>query len=675
MKIFPLLISCSALTHVCASAPINVEVGALNGRYSPEIIGYNWSLNPQDSNVSAFIDYSEANGMRVRMRSKNKYSAPLPQEEIASAKELATAIEAFRKTPPATLRTMWQHDVDGEFERIVESRAKGIKVLACVTYGAKPHEFIDERGAVSWSAAWEYWRRYYAIAFILGENGIDYFQLFNEPDHKHQNAITLNEYILLTSLGSDAAQTAFEDHFPGLKPGISAPATAGIKVFNRRSGRSDTRDLTAGWGRSTLELMHQRWDGKTDPDWSSVTRYAFQAYSRNADKIAAYLDWLDGEIKDATDGEGFPITTTEFNVATAGNYSGTDATQDSPKDYTSLGETSLVMSDGRLDEIFYFRMTQNAFNGVPEGIKKNGTHYTSNLDPYHHIGGTTKAAEVIKLLASSFKNRVPLCDLTITADQKIYALAGEVNRERTIVLAGKNDQESVDVIITSPGDESGGLVVVNEVSENEHGGVVQLIEKTENEPYSVKMPGYGVIRIRELPGMRLNREVELKNVRMATSSGFCSGFELNVGYGSNTTFVYAKTAALESDGPVFLQVETENSNDQDVFLHLYCFKVSEDSEEALPYVNKGVLLKPDLGEVLLNRLGYDVFLGGTVEASSGSKVSRVDITRAINAVSDREGAWGFYLVREPRFSGDEGDAKPVQVNALSIRTTTAANKR
>ena len=76
--------------------------------------------------------------------------------------------------------------------------------------------------------------------------------------------------------------------------------------------------------------------------------------------------------------------------------------------------------------------------------------------------------------------------------------------------------------------------------------------------------------------------------------------------------------------------------------------------------------------MLLNRLGDEVFLGGTVQASSGSKVSTVDITRAMKAVSGREGNWGFYLVREPRFPGDDGDAKTVKVSALSIRTTTAS---
>jgi hypothetical protein len=419
-----LLCSLSLLT--AKADEIALRIGEPSGQNSPNLIGYNMAINPPGSNVASFLRHSGVGAIRLRLQARRGDDEALPEQGTDTQDKFVEAEKQFRRSTHEQLRKVWTLPGELDRKKLEEVRRDGIEVMGCVTYSPNKFQILGADGKTDWSMAWDLWRRYYAAASELAGLGINRIQVFNEPDHKESEKMNMDEYLARMALSTDAVQAALADEpsrgGPKLEPLISAPVTANIAAFGPRTGRPDTRDLERGWGEQTLLHMHRKWDGTENPDYSQFQQYAYQYYSMDAADYAKKIGNLRDGIRRALNGKMLPIVVSETNVRIAKKYAEIPETQDSPTDFAALGQDAAAMAGGPLDEIYFFRMTQSANLGKGD-IKKNGTHYVSNEDPLHNIGGTAKTAEVIRLVAESFAGRKPLRNVEGGKDAGLWSIA------------------------------------------------------------------------------------------------------------------------------------------------------------------------------------------------------------------------------------------------------------
>ncbi|NBR71328.1 MAG: hypothetical protein EBT75_04400, partial [Proteobacteria bacterium] len=120
-------------------------------------------------------------------------------------------------------------------------------------------------------------------------------------------------------IGTDAIQAALadagRDTGTKLEPLISAPCTAGIKIFGK-TGKEDARDERIGWGELSMRDRHLRPGGKSDSSFDQFQQYAVQYYSANPVSILDQLKELAGQIRHANGGKDLPMVMSEFNLHT-----------------------------------------------------------------------------------------------------------------------------------------------------------------------------------------------------------------------------------------------------------------------------------------------------------------------------------------------------------------------
>jgi len=493
------LLSVSFSVATAMADDATLRIGDPDGTTSPELIGYNMAVNPPGSNVASFLRHSGVGAIRLRLQARRGDDEALPEHGVETQEKFVEAEKNFRQSTHEQLRKVWTLPEDLDRKKLEEIRRDGIEVMACVTYSPNKFQILGADGKTDWTMAWDLWRRYYAAASELAGYGIRRIQVFNEPDHKESEKMNMDEYLARMALATDAVQAALADEpsrgGPKLEPLISAPVTANIAAFGPRSGRPDTRDLERGWGEQTLLNMHRKWDGTDDPDYSQFQQYAYQYYSMDAADYAKKISDLRDGIRRVLNGKMLPVIVSETNVRIAKKYSEIAETQDSPTDFAALGQDSAAMAGGPLDEIYFFRMTQSANLGKGD-IKKNGTHYVSNEDPLHNIGGTAKTAEVIRLLAESFAGRQPLRKVEGGKDAGVWSIA----TDDTLWIASSSEQpmRKIGANISAWAPQSGDLLVIDEVSTRRHGDVADVLPADNNHALNLEVPGYSVTRVRLL---------------------------------------------------------------------------------------------------------------------------------------------------------------------------------
>jgi hypothetical protein len=317
----------------------------------------------------------------------------------------------------------------------------------------------------------------YLNAFYLARHyDVARFQLFNEPDHPNSKHLTQADYLRRLQLGSDAVQAAVADvnrrFGRSLPVQVSAPVSAGLLVFNARTGRPDTRDAQTGWGEMLMRHRHDDFAGRGDRVAPLFHTYAFQAYGREAERIATGLPELRRLIAGANGGTPLPIIVSEMNVSTAANFAKTSDTLDTPSYYAAFGAIAAAYVNAGIDEIYVFRLTQNAYDG-PGGVKKNGTHIIREDDPVKNIVGNTQGAEAVRLLMRGFAGgRVRLAPPT-AADPDVHAVAAHdaATGAWSLMVANLKRPRNLVFDVAAWKFPPASLVVLDEVSAAHHGDV------------------------------------------------------------------------------------------------------------------------------------------------------------------------------------------------------------
>lgn len=481
--------ACGVLTGAPA-ATVSVTVSATAAGRTPAVIAYNMGENLPGSNVTSWLRYSELNGARfwwsqdawpadppawpsgagslARFAAERSRLRADPLAGADRAAHAAAIAQAYGGVPAGTV---------GHCYSLSELHRLGAEVLVMMSRPPRRAPIDQAEGGPDWFGRWTYWRGVYLNAFYVAQHyGVARFQLFNEPDHPNSKPLTQADYLRRMQLGSDAVQAAVADvnriFGRSLRPQVSAPVSAGLMVFNARSGRPDTRDAGTGWGELLMRHRHDDFPARSERTWPLFHTYAFQNYGRDPERVTTGLPELRGLIARANGGTPLPIIVSEMNVSTAANFSKTTDTLDTPAYYAAFGAVAAAYVNAGIDEIYVFRLTQNAYEGAG-GVKKNGTHFIRQSDPLKNILGSTKGAEAVRLLMRGFKGgRVRLTPPVATSTD-VHAVAAHdpATGAYTLMIANLKHGRSLTLDLAAWQLPAGGLAVIDEVSAAHHGDV------------------------------------------------------------------------------------------------------------------------------------------------------------------------------------------------------------
>jgi hypothetical protein len=525
MAVFGFSLLLSAATAAAAgSAAVTVSAASV-GR-TPEVIGYNMGDNFPGSNVTTWLRYSELNGARFWWSQEawpaNPAAWPAGESSLtrfaaARARLRADPLAGADRTAHAAAIAQTYGGVRpgmvGHCFSLSELHQLGANVLVMLSRSTARHPFDAADGSPDWFGRWTYWRGVYLNAFYLAQHyGVARFQLFNEPDHPNSKHLTQADYLRRLQMGSDAVQAAVADAnriFGGARRvQVSAPVSAGLMVFNARSGRPDTRDVQTGWGEMIVRHRREEFPGRSEPTWPLFHTYAFQNYGRDPERIATGLPELRGLITAANQGQALPIIVSEMNVSTAANFSKTTDTLDTPSYYAAFGAVAAAYVNAGIDEIYVFRLTQNAYEGAG-GVKKNGTHFIRQTDPQKNILGNTKGAEAVRLLMRGFAGGRARLAVPIASDGEVHPVAAhdEKTGAYSLMIANLKQARELTVDLSAWRLPADSLVVIDEVNAAHHGDVRDVVALPADGRLKVALTSDAVILVTVWSNHTSQREV------------------------------------------------------------------------------------------------------------------------------------------------------------------------
>lgn len=507
------LIAVAAFTcgvGVAAASATQLTVSASVVGRTPAVIGYNLGENYPGSNVSAWLRYSETNGARIFYSSAAWPAAPAAWTDgPADEARFRAAVAALRSAGPdpavraehaaAMARTYGgvTPETTGACFTLSESHRLGAHILAMLGHSTRGLPLDRADGTPDWFSRWTYWRGVYLNAAYLAENyDVERFQLFNEPNHANSASLSQADYVRRMQIGSDAIQAAVADvnHRLGrrLRAQVSAPVSAGILVMRARPERGE-RDAKTGWGELLFRHRHDSFPGGSQADPVLFHAYAFQAYTRDAVRLAGELSTLRAQL-DSAGGQDVPLIVSEFNVSTAANFLKTKDTLDTPAYYAALGAISTAYVNAGLTEMYVFRLTQ-ANNLGGGDIKKNGTHVVDNAGPLKNILRATKAAEVVRLVARGCRGARERLAPPAGANEQLFASATHdpATGTRHLLLANVGPERTVPIDFSTWHLPAGCYYQAEEVSSDRDGEISARGRLAADGRLSLRLPANSVV--------------------------------------------------------------------------------------------------------------------------------------------------------------------------------------
>jgi len=651
-----LLLTAPLLTAAEEFSRVTVEDKVIGK--TPCIIGINTGEMPAQSAFPEWVRALGVNGARLRLNVDPQEGDP---KKVSSLTQFESNTRRLRGSAKQETPKLWQHPTKLGAPPLDDLRKEGIELLATITC---PFAFklLQTDGKTNWANAWKYWEAYYAESYQLAvRHQIRRYQLFNEPNHKESAKLTQEEYSARMAMGCDAIQAALadagKDSGTKLEPLISAPCTAGISVF-QKTGKPDARDDKIGWGELSMRDRHQRVGGKNDPAYAQFQQYAVQHYSANPVTWLEQLEKLFGLLRQANGGKSFPVVMSEFNIHTARDFAQRATTMDSPEEFPDVGSMAVAMASSGLEELYFFRLTLSR-NLDGDGVKKNGVHHVNEEGTIPEITGTTRAAEVIRLAATTLRESREV--LEVRAPNGLRATATRQNRDWRILMARTNTTAKPEVEIALPNRSSGSLLTWETVTA-ESFGTTQIL--SDSGPAHVILPStsVGLLSVRPFGAV--------KPTTLPSSASFSTepARLLTGGPKLEQTFFQFPSPPTSSPCTAFLHLQGKASSAQPVPLHLYSMKGKLPSESELksgsfPFRKKEM---PQTGSpgLTIEGLGEDLeWVGGFTLNPSQTEIW-VEITSAYAREPKNEKA--FLLTRDLRHKDDVPEADPVEWQSAEL---------
>ena len=644
----PLLASAEEISRVTVEEKV---VGK-----TPQIIGINTGEMPQGSAFPEWIRALGVNGARLRLNATPQEGDP---KKIPSLSQFESNARRLRASPKQETAKLWQHPSKIAAQPLDSLRKDGIELLATITCPFA-YKLLQPDGKTNWANAWQYWEAYYAESYQLASlHQIRRYQLFNEPNHRDSLKLTQDEYAVRMQIGTDAIQAALadagRDTGTKLEPLISAPCTAGIKIFGK-TGKEDARDERIGWGELSMRDRHLRPGGKSDSSFDQFQQYAVQYYSANPVSILDQLKELAGQIRHANGGKDLPMVMSEFNLHTARDFAQRATTMDSPEEFPDLGSMAVSIAQSGLEELYFFRLTlsKNLDDG---GVKKNGIHHVNEEGTIPDITGTTRAAEVIRLASATLTGGRERLATQVTGQLRVTTT--RQNDEFRVLLARTNEISQPQVKISLPSGASGSLATWETVTRDTFGSCQILSNESSGKVWQVDLPSQsvGLFTLRSFSGVK-------PETLPSTSAASTSGSMLQSG-GTNLAQTLFTFGTPQSKKPTtcFLHLKGNYSGAQPIPLHLYAVRKPAISGDSFFFRQKQ-MPKAEHSGLTVSGLGTDLdWIGGFTYSPTQSE-AWIEITSAFG----RKGSEGLQIVitRDIRNKGDQISPEPVEWSSAEI---------
>jgi hypothetical protein len=673
------------------AAPGTLAVSAEKDLSNPDILGYNLGHFMKGTSTHDWWRYAGVNGARIFISPATLESSDdlivgaegeFGGDGVSDQASFLSRKAALRADPLNQAYINWTYFND-RFEnkafsgnRFTVNYALGklreldIDILVQAT-AKESHLIIADEN--DWAGKWELWQHYYAQAFYLGRYfDVHRFQMFNEPNH--DGDLTSANWLMRLQLASDAIQSALSDvnsrYGKSLEPLVYGPVNSGgADVYNG-----------SGWGDTMVANRHVNFLGETDPNYWVAHRYDYHEYNSTPSEFASNLSSLRSNLSaDMSPETRFPVSISEFNVHTAGEFDTMADTIDYPAKYTRFGAISVNLADQFMKEFYCFKFGQVTKDGTyPVG--KNGMHYVQNADDGdYEYGGATKAAEVWRLFIKALKPGGEQKKFTLDAggnldDLDIRATYVPDTGNYYVFIANEGSETGITIDTTDWGIPVGSGFQLEEVSESRYGTVRTwgttsvdglLLDGTNSAFY---MPP-DTVWLFTVPGQSLEPE---ERIAATEDAMVVDGVNASVNYGSAATLTVGndatsadnrKAALIKFQLPCFyppdiqlavLSLTGKNaSSDEANQAHVYGVDDDSWAADTLTWANAPNLLKGKAaGNLIADRVidgqGDSAFIQGQlVFASTNQNERMIDVTAFLKGQVDREVS--FLISQDPRW--------------------------
>ncbi|WP_372798291.1 DNRLRE domain-containing protein, partial [Pontiella sp.] len=680
---------------------------------NPDILAYNLGHFMAGTATHDWWRYSGVNGARIFISpaTLESDSYVLSESNGDGVTDLAGFLarkEALRADPLNEDYINWTYFND-RFENKVfagnrftvnyalgKLRELDIDVLVQAT--AKENHF-PITDADDWGGKWELWQHFYIQAFYLGRYfDVHRFQMFNEPNHSNADGLTPENWLMRLQLASDAIQSATADvntmYGKSLEPLVYGPVN---------SSGADYYSGT-GWGDYMVENRHVNFLGETNENYLVVHRYDYHEYNSGPGTFASNLSSLRSALNaDMSPETRFPISLSEFNVHTAGDFDEMVDTLDYPAKYTRFGAIAASLADDFLKEFYCFKFGQVTKDGTyPVG--KNGMHYVQNDGAYEY-GGATKAAEVWRLFIKALKPGGEQKKFDLDGDSSpddLYIRATYVPDAGNyyIFIANEGGGTNLRVDTSAWGLPEGTPFLLEEVSESRYG-----IGRTWNQVSADGTLWDGEDNEFYMAGDQVwlftiaAKDTEDELIIDATEdASVVDGINAGTQYGSESTLLVRndpttanerKATFIKFDLPVYYPPDIQRAvltftgkSESNVLTQAHVYGLDDDSwsEDSLTWNNAPNLLKgAAAGNLIENRVvsgqGDSAFIQGQlVFPNDSNKEQIIDVTDFLRSQSNREVS--FMITQDPRWdvalpSLAVGDTQPGGLEIKSIESGSA----
>lgn len=666
-----------------SAASVSITISDDTSGTTPKYIGFNQGHFMPGSNTTGWIEYSGTNAFRL-------WAAPTyyePTDDLAPWGDGVTDENAFelrkaalRSDPESTTFINWPY-FQQRFDTVVQSGVNKcvlthmLEQLSAI--GVDVMVVMNRKGwsvPGSWADKWEYWQFFYAMAYHMAKNyDVTMYQMYNEPDHT-SNTMTQDDYMDWLRFSSDAVRCAIADvnerYQKSLLPKLLAPVithsseTRGDYHMDADPDK-DPRDDKTGWGQKAMEGIRTDYRGQTT-DHNIFDVFDTHKYGKIGSDYTYELRMLRRKMETYSPvGEALPVIYSEFNRYGTGQWRSLSVDLNSPQVFTDLALIyGHAISEGVYGMIaFKFSNTESSTYGA----YKTGFHYVWDWGK-HDIGGTTKGAEVVRLVAKGFINERLLHRVSISSSLGSYPVFVSSDDSNYYILTVNTNviaDRTLDIDLQALALPDRVTAVVEEVSSDCHGGVSHVVELTQSpKRVSLVQPRQSVWLITIPKSSQLTSQIILpvadSSVRggdgAQESSGGSrpwiqvgSGLSMNASHAGYLKFDLSVTGSKRIERAILqLHGQMASPTSKRLLLHVYGLTDSDWSEASLTWDN-APNLQP--GRAAIMEVGRTAFPLGTLEIGQEPGIVSLDVTQLLNKVP-RGGECTLVIVRETRYLGD-----------------------
>ncbi len=215
---------------------INNEVIGKSMKY----VAYNQGYYMPGSNASDWLDYSNANSLRVwtSLREYIPESFVMVDKKLNTLSQFETYKQELRNNPENNRFIDWKTINENAEKEMTSTNSMILKYTLEETKRMKIDVVLqinDRNFTNEWSNKWQQWQRFYALAFYAAKTGdVNMFAMQNEPNHRHSGPMTIDNYITGLQIVSDAVHCAVDDvnriYGKNLQAKVVSPVTAGANA-------------------------------------------------------------------------------------------------------------------------------------------------------------------------------------------------------------------------------------------------------------------------------------------------------------------------------------------------------------------------------------------------------------------------------------------------------------